>query len=357
MPVTILFIGDPHIQVNNIIEVDMFIKSITTLAKQKKPDIICIGGDTLHTHERLHTTALNKAYELINNMRLISKTYVLVGNHDMLNNQVFLNDNHWLNGLKEWDNTVIVDKVIDEKIKGEKLIFVPYVPPGRFEEALNTLEENWKDASCIFAHQEFAGCKMGAIISVEGDKWPVNFPHVISGHIHSRQIPQRNIYYTGSALQHAFGESEKNIIAYLTVYKNNYEREEIDLKLPRKKIIYMDVEDLDDYKVPNTDDKIKLTLSGNYDQFKALKKTKQYKDLLKEDIKIVFKPKKLHKNQLEKTSDNTDNNLEENISNTDTDFTKILSSIITDQRNPYLAQAFELIVNGKKSNIGDFIFL
>jgi DNA repair exonuclease SbcCD nuclease subunit len=352
MPVTVLFIGDPHIQINNIIETELFIERIIDLATTKKPDIICIAGDTLHTHERLHTTALNKAYELINNMRLITKTFVLVGNHDMVNNQVFLTDSHWLNGLKEWENTVIVDKVISENINGEELIFVPYVPPGRFEEALNTLNKNWKNASCIFAHQEFAGCKMGAIISTEGDKWPLDFPHVVSGHIHSRQIPQKNIYYSGSAMQHAFGESEKNIIAYLTVNKNDYQREEIDLKLPRKKIVYMDVEDLDTYKTPITDDKIKITVSGNYEEFKALKKTKKYKSLLEKNIKVIFKPKKIK--HPEKTGENGE--ISEN-NTTDIDFTKILTNIITEKRNPYLCQVHELIVNGKESNIDDFMFL
>ena len=196
--VKILFIGDPHVQISNIPEVELFMEKMIFLANEKEPDLIIIGGDILHTHERLHTLAMNKAYELVNNMRIISKTYVLVGNHDMCNNQQYLSNNHWLNGMKEWDNTVIVDKVISETIKGEKFIFCPYVPPGRFEEALNTLEGDWLNASCIFAHQEFFGCKMGAITSIEGDKWPEDFPNVISGHIHSRQRPQKNIYYPGS---------------------------------------------------------------------------------------------------------------------------------------------------------------
>ena len=85
MPTTVLFIGDPHFQVSNIIEVDLFLEKIINLATIKKPDIIVISGDILHTHERLHTVALNKAYELIDNMRKISKTYVLVGNHDYNN--------------------------------------------------------------------------------------------------------------------------------------------------------------------------------------------------------------------------------------------------------------------------------
>ena len=94
MQATVLCIGDPHIQVSNISETDLLIERLINLATKKKPDLIIVLGDVLHTHERLHTIALNKAYELINNMRLISKTYVLVGNHDMINNQVFLNENH-----------------------------------------------------------------------------------------------------------------------------------------------------------------------------------------------------------------------------------------------------------------------
>jgi|UniRef100_A0A6C0H3H3 DNA repair exonuclease SbcCD nuclease subunit len=348
-PVTTICIGDPHIQVANIPETDLLIERLIHLATERSPDLIIVLGDVLHTHERLHTIALNKAYQMIDKLRLIAKTYVLVGNHDMINNQVFLNDNHWLSGMKEWANTVIVDKVLTETIKGEKFVFLPYVPPGRFQEALNTLDCDWTDASCIFAHQEFAGCKMGAIISVEGDKWPVSHPNVVSGHIHSRQIPQENIYYTGSAMQHAFGESEKNIIAYLTFEDRKYIREEIDLQLPRKKIVYMDVEDVDTYEVPITEDTLKVTVSGNYDQFKALKKTKKYKNLLDKGVKVIFKPKKIKKN------DENANKSEEKSNSSD--FQTILGTIVNDQKDPYLFKAYELIVNGKDVSTDDVIFL
>jgi len=349
MVTTVLCIGDPHIQVSNIPETDLLLDRLIKLATEKQPDLIIVLGDVLHTHERLHTLALNKAYEMINKLRLITKTYVLVGNHDMINNQVFLNENHWLSGMKEWDKTVIADKVLTETIKGEKFVFIPYVPPGRFQEALCTIGNEWKDASCIFAHQEFAGCKMGAIISIEGDKWPLTYPNVVSGHIHSRQIPQENIYYTGSAMQHAFGESEKNIIAYLRFENGKYEREEIDLQLPRKKIVYMDVEDIDNYVVPTTEDTLKVTVSGNYDQFKALKKTKKYKNLLDKGVKVIFKPKKI------KSNSNVISEPEENFGGSD--FQTILGTIVNDQKDPYLVKAYELIVNSKDVNVDDIMFL
>lgn len=345
---TVLFIGDPHIQVDNIPEVQILMERLIDLATSKQPDLIIIAGDLLHTHERLHTLALNKAYEFVNNMRLISRTYVLVGNHDIINNSQFLTLNHWMNGMKEWDNTMIVDKVVEETIKGEKFVFVPYVPPGRFEEALNTFEGDWKDASCIFAHQEFAGCKMGAIVSVEGDKWPLTHPHVVSGHIHSRQFPQPNVYYSGSAMQHAFGESEKNIIAYLTFQNGEHQLEEIDLGLSRKKIVYMNVEDIDTYATPETEDKLKVSLTGSYEQFKALKKTKKYKDLVKGGIKVVFKPKKLSKQEVSHLEVGQGDG---------TSFRTILDELIVKEKDPYLLQAYDLIVNEKRTSAEDIFFL
>lgn len=348
---TILFIGDPHFMIGNMPEVELFIERITKLAGEKQPDLICIGGDLLHTHERLHTLPLNKAYELVDNMRKISKTYVLVGNHDYIQNQQFLTDNHWMNGMKEWDNTIIVDKVICETINEMLFTFVPYVPPGRFQEALGSLDEEkvlWRESHCIFAHQEFFGCKMGAIVSVEGDKWPLDYPDVVSGHIHSKQRPQKNIYYSGSAMQHAFGESSKNIIAYLTfeLEQKEYELEEIDLELPRKKIVYMDVENVDDYVLPETDDKIKITISGGYDQFKALKKTKKYKKLIDDGIKVVFKAKKIEH----------ENEISEKIVN-ETTFINILNEIINQEKDSYLFQTYELVVNNKQVKKDDIIYL
>ena len=266
------------------------------------------------------------------------------------NNQQYLTENHWLNSMKEWDNTIIVDKVVTEKINDQVFVFVPYVPPGRFEEALNILDDeyktDWKKANCIFAHQEFFGCKMGAITSVEGDKWSLDYPEVVSGHIHSKQRPQKNIYYSGSAMQHAFGESTKNIIAHFTFTNNKYDLDEIDLNLPRKKIVYMDIENIEDYSVPETDDKIKITVSGSYDQFKALKKTKKYKKLVDKGLKVVFKSKKIdHKEDLPETVVN------------ETAFSTILNEIINKKKDNYLYETYELVVNNNQVNNKDIIYL
>jgi DNA repair exonuclease SbcCD nuclease subunit len=350
--VKILVIGDPHYKVDSIPECEIFTKRVTELATSIQPGLIVILGDILHTHERLHTTALNKAYDLVDKMRNITKTYVLVGNHDYCSNNAFLTDNHWMNGMKEWKNIVIVDKTIIDFIEGEKIVFVPYVPPGRFSEALNTRVGEWENASCIFAHQEFSGCKMGAIISIEGDKWPLTNPHVISGHIHSRQIVQKNIYYPGSAMQIAFGESEKNIIPIMNLVDHEYNLEEIDLGLPRKKIVYMDIEDIDSYVPPDTADTVKVTLSGGYEQFKAIKKTKKYKELVDKGVKVVFKTKKLEKKEKADSLNNAQENMVDGVH-----FGDILRDIIAETADLYLHQSYQSVVNGKEIGINDMLFL
>ena len=349
----ILIIGDTHFKIDNLSEVDLFIEKITELANEKKPDLIVILGDQLDQHERLHTIPLNKSYKFIEKMRNIAFTYIIVGNHDMINHDQFLNDNHWMNGMKFWDNLVVVDKVITENIKGEKLIFVPFVAPGRFIEALNTIKEDWEDASCIFAHQEFYGCKMGAIISEIGDKWDLKYPHIISGHIHSNQRIQENIYYTGSAMQNTFGESEKNIIAYIKLENKKYHLEEIDLGLPRKQIIYKNVDNIDEYIIPeNTNDKIKVSVSGVYEEFKTFKKTAKYKELIKKGVKVIFKPKKTEqklKNEdlsklIEKSKDSND-------------FKEIINDIIYSKKDPYLYEVYEFIINNNNIKSEDIMFL
>jgi DNA repair exonuclease SbcCD nuclease subunit len=365
MNVNVICIGDPHFKTDNIPEVEMFMEKLEKLCIEKKPNFICILGDILDTHERLHTLVLNKAYEFIIKMRNIAPTYLLVGNHDMINNQQFLNTNHWMNSLKECNNVYIVDKIKTLTLNNHKFIFVPYTYPGRFIEALETIEDkdnyNWKMVDCIFAHQEFYGCKMGAITSIEGDKWNENYSNIISGHIHSKQKIQKNIYYTGSAMQNAFGESEKNIIAYITFNNNennNYELKEIDLELPRKKIIYKNIDELNNFDITKTNnnsiDDIKLSISGDYEQYKAFKKTKKYKELEDNGIKVVFKSKK--KEILEKT--NFIKNINDMITNEDeTHFNIILKNIIDNEKNPYLLQTYEYIINNNIIDTSDIIYI
>lgn len=333
----VLAIGDQHFKVDNIPEVELFIEKIEKLANTERPDLIVCLGDLLHTHERVHVAPLNKAYEFIDRMRKVAKTYVLVGNHDYIQNQQFLTDNHWLNALKDWENVEVVDRVKYTSLSDYHLVLAPYVPPGRFKEALNTLSEfDWKEADCIFAHQEFYGCKLGAIVSVEGDKWGEDDPYVVSGHIHSKQRINGNIYYTGSSLQVAFGESEENTVAMLEFGEEYpYKLREMDLGLPRKKIVYTDFDSVEKIKLKE-DTQLKITLSGNAEEFKTFKKSEKYKELVDGGAKIAFKKTESEISERKATSSG---------------FKNVLEELVNAERDEFLSEAYELVVNGREMKI------
>jgi hypothetical protein len=140
-----------------------------------------------------------------------------------------------------------------------------------------------------------------------------------------------------------------------------YSLQEIDLEMPRKKTVYLDVEDIEDYVPPVSDDTIKITVSGNYDDFKALRKTKKYKDLVNK-VKIVFKPKKVKvplpgaENKEGKTEENEDGN-EDGNNTLHTEFPEILHTLINTEKNNYLLQVYELIINNKEICADDIMFL
>ncbi len=283
---TIICIGDPHFQTSNIPEVEVFMARLDAWLSTVCPALIVMLGDLLHTHENLHVDPLNKACEFIKMLSRHATTYAIVGNHDMISNNQFLTGYHWLNVFKGWENVTVVDEVKHLELHGEKLVFCPYVQPGRFQEALSTGPE-WRDAARIFAHQEFKGCKMGAIVSEIGDEWSSELPPVVSGHIHSNQRVG-NVYYPGSALQHAFGESDKAIIA--CVHQTG-EITEHDMGLPRKRIEYTTVAEVQARPVAPTDGSVKLSMTGTTAEIKAFKKTNTFKSLGEAGYRMAFKAK------------------------------------------------------------------
>ena len=297
---TIIIIGDPHFQMSNMDEVKIFIQRCIQHVKKQKENLyaIVVLGDVLHDHERVHSTALNVAVKFLNELAEISPTYVLVGNHDLINNSQFLTQNHWMNALKSNKNITVVDEVIEELWEDKTVVMCPYVPNGRFVEALDT-GGDWREADVIFAHQEIKGVKMGSIVSEHGDEWKTDWPFVITGHIHQNQTPQPNVFYPGSSLQVAFGESERNIIAEVDLNKLCREDiEEVDLGMQKKKILYTDASDLK--KVAKKiepggtyeNHKLKVCVDGSKEEFKALKKTAAFKKLQKKGVKVVYKRKR-----------------------------------------------------------------
>ena len=102
MSFNILCIGDIHIQTNNTIDIKIFTEKLYEYIKNNNEliDIVVLMGDILHTHERLHTIPFNIANNMIEQLSIMKPLYILVGNHDYINNSQFLTDNHWMNCFK-----------------------------------------------------------------------------------------------------------------------------------------------------------------------------------------------------------------------------------------------------------------
>jgi DNA repair exonuclease SbcCD nuclease subunit len=288
----ILAIGDLHIQPDTLAEVNVFLKQLDKWLTENPVDLIVILGDTLHTHETVYTECLNKMLEYIRLCERHAPTEVMVGNHDYINNQQFLTPAHPFSGWKKSHN--IVDYVKVSAVRGKKIVLCPYVPDGRFHEALRTVGDEWKSAACIFAHQLFDGAKMGPIVSKGVEKWDEKSPMVISGHIHDKQLVQENLWYTGSSMQISFGEREDHTISLVYLPDEGIPLiEEVNIHPPTKKTVYFDIAKAKEMKLPEEENvRVKVTLSGDSEEFKTFKKTAEYKKLLEKGVKVVFKQKR-----------------------------------------------------------------
>lgn len=290
---TCIVIGDPHFKTNNTVECQALITKVCAAVDKFKPDFVVCLGDLLDKHETIHETPFNLATKFMKELSARSLTFLIVGNHDYCNNQQFLSDRHPYNAMKEWANLIVVDQVKVYPFKDFEFLFVPYVPPGRFKEALVSYDM-WDTCDCIFAHQEFYGCKMGAITSSEGDRWDDDFPLVISGHIHTAQTIGTNIHYVGSSMQHAFGDTDDKRIWLCEFDDSNDETfsfKKINLKLQKKHLMYVDLKDVaklakDLQKFEN--DQVKVNIKCSYEEYKAFVKTPEFKKLSgKKDIRLV----------------------------------------------------------------------
>ena len=54
----VLAVGDQHFKIDNIPLINKFIKKIIDIIDDKKPDVVVLLGDLLHTHERIHMNLL-----------------------------------------------------------------------------------------------------------------------------------------------------------------------------------------------------------------------------------------------------------------------------------------------------------
>lgn len=284
----VLVIGDPHFKTDNIEETDILQKECIKICEKQNPDFVVVLGDILDRHETIHVTALCRSVEFLKNLKNLCKLYVLIGNHDLKNNKQYMSTEHPFSSLKHWgENITIVDKPILNVINDNKFIFCPYIPTGRFIEALNTID-GWKSSKCIFAHQEFKGSDMSGVVSSIGDVWDLENPDVVSGHIHTYQKPQKNILYPGTPFQHNFNDTNNKTVSMLffdRIY--GYTEERISLNIPEKITIRVSYDKLSELVIP-PNNKVKIIIYASPSQIAVSNKNLFISKWRKKGFKILF---------------------------------------------------------------------
>ena len=291
--VRFLCLGDPHFKTSNVREMtEMTAKFLETVRGLNLDFCVCMG-DILDRHSNIHVTPLTLATKFLKEIETICDLYIVVGNHDRPNNSNFCTDEHPFTACKFWQRTVVTDTTTVIERDGRKFVFVPYVPPGRFMEALELVgpvAETFDGCTCIFAHQEFYGAKMEeGIVSNHGDHWPVGYPLCISGHIHHYDDLQANLIYVGTPMQHEINDTSTKTVSVFTVAEDgSVVHERIDLDLPRRYVVYLRPEEICTYEAP-ANASVTLCVRGSQSEIDACKKNSRLKDFQKAGIKVKFK--------------------------------------------------------------------
>lgn len=297
---SLLLIGDIHAGKNNLKTVKSLFERIDQMlnlfkSNNKMPNAIVFMGDLYNNFENININAHTLVSNYLISFSKILSVIVLVGNHDRANATDFQSNVHPFTGLSANKHIIIVEKtrniVFMDNVMGHqyRFVFVPYVQPGRFMDALNTLNKPFNDekepTTAIFCHQEFYGAHLGGGKTSEiGDKWDPTYPFVFSGHIHQYDQLAENVMYVGTPYQVTYSESTDKAIILASfespMAKPTHVR--MNLSLTNKATVRVSAQDigsvLEKYDKPSIDkDQIKIII-----QYTSSDDIKQVQQLLHE---------------------------------------------------------------------------
>jgi len=345
---TVYVIGDLHFQNAFVKEGMAFIQACIADVQQRKPSMIVVLGDVLHYHDLSKNIPFKMTEYFFEKLSEIAPTYVIIGNHDMANPNQFLTENHFFGPFKKWKNLHIIDKPTWVSFHHKSFVMCPYVPKGRFIEALDLLTECgelWCLADLVFSHVEVQGCIKSKtptgenVMSEDSDVWDENNPTLISGHIHHPH-QFKNVIMVGSAIQYHFeeGADKRNLLINFspledtTESTNDFTTQDIHLNLKKKIKITMNIDEIDtfDFSIAENNH-IKLEIIGSNSQFKLFRRSPLYTKLNKSKVRIAFHP------MVDKSMIVKDGNI-------CTNFVDIVHTLVEQQNNPLVVKAHQTIV-------------
>lgn len=196
-----LCIGDLHFRKDNIRQMDAISNEILTIARKYSPSQIVVLGDVLNDHEKIYQIPFYNASKFLLQLTEIAPTVCLIGNHDRINNSVFMTDMSPFFLAKSIPNLTIVDKTL----RVGDIIYVPYVKSGRFFEALSTVDYSPMNTTIVFGHQEFGFACTKTYTSKCPECWGNENCFCITGHYHDYHRVGRCIWM-GASCQQSYDE-------------------------------------------------------------------------------------------------------------------------------------------------------
>lgn len=196
----ILAVGDLHFHTNTLHIIPSLTREIIRVIHEHHITDVVLLGDTLDRFESINMIAWHRSVQFMETIlnHISGKLYVIIGNHDRINNNEGQTDLSPYYTMKQWARVHIIDKVqiIDN------MLFVPYLPKNKFNDVIAKIDLT--NVVIGFGHQEFQGCSMGAIVSDSTDVWDYDIPF-ISGHIHIKQ-KLGHVWYPGTPYQQSYSD-------------------------------------------------------------------------------------------------------------------------------------------------------
>ena len=188
----ILFIGDPHLRINDFEQSIALLRWIESVAIEYKPDIVCNLGDTFHNHAVLRSEIMKEFNDHIDTIAGSCQYWYVLGNHDQYKPKD--SKYHALQSFSNRNGRFIVFDQPRVDLNSMNITIVPYVQ-NFADFPLNT------NKICI-THNTFIGADYGfrrEDCGIDADK--VSADIIISGHIHKRQIFGK-VVYPGTPVAH-----------------------------------------------------------------------------------------------------------------------------------------------------------
>ena len=291
----VLFIGDPHLQINRFDLAKQFLEWVNHTVRDIKPDLVVNLGDTFDTHGVLRSEILTEFMYHVQYVYAEGVPYVyLLGNHDQYKpkDAKYHALKHIVPGIRK--HFYIVDYT--QELFG--MTFVPYqIDPTKFPK---------KTLPICVAHQTFIGADYGSIATKDGvdASTIVGADIIISGHIHTKHsIPPRDgrgatVSYPGSPFSQGVDDIDqvKGLMLFDT---ETYEQEFIECPLPKwRGLRYEIVQNfsIDDLyndlaqHLPNSKDHWTVELTGSKAEILAYLDSKRHQELISGvDVKISTK--------------------------------------------------------------------